>query len=316
MDHYAVLGVPTTATDDEIKKAFRKLAIKYHPDKTSVPEHRERYAAITHAYEELCKQHPVTVPQPRRSSVRTRRGTDAKIALHVPVDIFLQGSTQNIITSHKVHCPSCRGTGSTSKDMLVCSQCHGQGVDLISIVVPPKRACNACKGYGNIPTDNGCRECKGSGLVQETIQRKVNILPGQQRVILEGSGNFARGGGAAGDLIVDILPEASDNIEIQGHDIRMKVWITPSQAVLGDILELNVLGRSEMIVLPPGTRPGAVLEKSDAGIQREGFRGRLIIKVYIDMPDPGRLTRRQILLYKALRETEKETEWPIQTSTS
>jgi DnaJ-class molecular chaperone len=124
--------------------------------------------------------------------------------------------------------------------------------------------------------------------------------------VIPGSGNCLRGGGIPGDLVISLNLEKtpSQTLRVEGKNIRGIIRISPAQAVLGDTLTLNVFGTTEKITIPAGTRPGAIIEKKEAGIAKGKTKGSLILKVYFNIPK--KLSDTEKGLYKQLLKLQKE----------
>ncbi len=145
-DFYSILGVDKSADDKEIKKAFRKLAMKYHPDRNpDNPEAEEKLKEASRAYETLSD------PEKRatydrmghaayeqgmgaggfgggRGSSRSRGGADLLYSLSLTLEEAVRGVKKEITYSSKVTCSTCHGKGAVKdSDITTCSTCHGQG---------------------------------------------------------------------------------------------------------------------------------------------------------------------------------------------
>lgn len=190
VDYYNELGVSQNASQEEIKKAFRKLALKYHPDKAQGDKQaEEKFKAINEAYEHLSnpqKRHTYdnrnnrpniddllkgfgfnfnSGPPPQD---RPRRGQDIKYVANVPLHYFILGGNYGISVSFTDICVDCNGTGAETTE--VCEVCKGQGRSVRVQVQGGTRfqsvtACHACNGLGSKIKDR-CKNCSGSGQVQ------------------------------------------------------------------------------------------------------------------------------------------------------
>jgi molecular chaperone DnaJ len=245
-DLYKVLGVSEDASPEEIKKAYKKLAMKYHPDRNKGDSKaEEKFKSISTAYD--------TLSDPTKRSNYDNRGQghqgfgghggfgfndifgDMFRRNHqppeVPVDLNYQlavsleeafGGSQRTIKYNKyVKCETCNGKGSNDKDAIVnCSLCHGSGV-LIHHNGPfmQHQSCHACNGKGKKNT-NPCNDCNGEGHVQERITVDINIPRGivtGNRLQLNHKGNYYNG--KIGNLYIIINVEEHDVFTRHGYDL-------------------------------------------------------------------------------------------------
>ena len=288
---YSILELDPAATQEDIKKAYRKLVMKCHPDKNHGKENIEIFRNVTEAYEVLTD--PVKKESydkkfsknDNRKAIKHRHGTNITISLKITVNDIANESIKNIMTTRQVHCPDCAGTGCASKHLSHCAKCSGTGIDLVSSVMGQKKVCLVCKGFGNFPENPNCKKCQGTGLISENFTRQIKIprdfLPS---LLIPKSGNLPQGGDAPGDLIILLIVEKTTGLEIEGRNIKGPLIISPCQAVLGDIIFMDVFGNPVKIVIPAGTKHGDTIQKEDSGISKGNKKGSLILKVIIDIP--------------------------------
>jgi molecular chaperone DnaJ len=187
MNYYKVLGVSETATSDEIKKAYRKLALKYHPDTNNGDD--AKFKEVSEAYTILSdpskrSEYDIYRSGSRRPSGRPggmnfgfnindmmrdafgagRRGSGlpkVRMPINIPVSVAILGGTVKHTFNYHLNCTMCGGTGVASFNR--CSRCNGSGfisagTPVMSINMP----CDICGGSGKIPTES-CKACNGSG---------------------------------------------------------------------------------------------------------------------------------------------------------
>jgi len=309
INYYSILDIPNDASEDAINKAFRKLAFKFHSDKSHDPKTDPLFNAIVEAKTNLLdpilrKNHDKSLKTTPTRAARQRHGTNINLNLKVAVSDIAVESIKNIMTTRQTHCPDCNGTGCTIKAMTACYKCNGTGIDLISAVMGPKKACSVCKGYGDYPEMPDCKRCKGSGLIPENITRQIKIARDfQPTFTIPRSGNLPQGNGIPGDLIVTFLVEKTSTYEIDGKNIKGQLKISPAQAVLGDIIFLDVFGNVIKINLPAGAKHGDTLEKENAGVTKGNKKGSLLLKIFIDIPK--RITDEERRFYTQLLKLQK-----------
>jgi molecular chaperone DnaJ len=295
--HYDTLEISENATPEEVHDSYRRLAKKYHPDKGS--KTADKFKEITEAYEAL-KSNKSNQLQNIKPA-RVRRGSDISVSLKVTQNEIVSETSRTIITTRATLCPSCHGSGS-SKPMLKCSKCNGSGIDVLSSVVGPRKFCSYCKGYGDVSQGNDCKKCGGIGILKERIQRTIKLSrENQNRIVIKESGNYAPGGGNPGDLIVSLYSDTISLFEISGKNIKGIISITPAQAVLGDIIFMDVFGNAVKITIPPGTKPETELEQHNVPIGTR--KGTLFLKVSIEIPTKP--TEEEKSLYKQLLKIQK-----------
>lgn len=265
---YETLGVPKTASQDEIKKAYRKLAVKHHPDKGGDPE---KFKDINAAYEvlsnpekrELYDKYGIDGLREggggadpfehlfgglfgggRRGGGGARQETrkvkpmvkDIKVTL---ADIY-GGKMKNVTYTRQKTCEPCGGKG--GKDAKKCGKCKGHGliekiVQLGPGFISSQRApCPDCGGEGMAyDKANQCKSCKGQKIVEEEKTIEVPVeqgCPNDHHVTFTGEGNEIPGA-MAGDLIVRFIVEKHPYFERKGADLFMKKNISLYEALTG-----------------------------------------------------------------------------------
>jgi molecular chaperone DnaJ len=330
-DPYKTLGVERKATDDEIKKAYRKLARQYHPDRNpGDTAAEERFKEIQDAYSTLSD------PEKRRAydsgggvfgsgfdpgtfrggfggfgdilsdlftsgrgggPARPERGRDLETDVHISFDQAMNGAQVPVSVPLSAPCATCHGTGArpgTSPE--VCSRCHGRGVEaesqgLFSISQP----CRQCGGTGTEIKDP-CPTCSGTGRTRQVKRYRVNIPAGVRdgsRVRLAGKGEAGPRGGPQGDLYVVTRVAASDIFERKGDNLEVEVPITIPEAIRGATIEVPTLNGSKRIRVPPGTQHGTVQRLRGEGPPKLSGRGRGDIRYRLVVDVPRSLSREQ-----------------------
>ncbi|XP_022933971.1 dnaJ protein homolog [Cucurbita moschata] len=219
MRYYEILGVSKNASQDDLKKAYKKAAIKNHPDKGGDPE---KFKELAQAYEvlsnpekrEIYDQYgedalkegmggggghdPFDIFQSffggspfggggSSRGRRQRRGEDVVKPLKVSLEDLYLGTTKKLSLSRNVLCSKCKGKGSKSGDSTNCSGCQGTGMKVTirhlgpSMIQQMQQPCNECKGTGETISDKDrCPQCKGEKVVQEKKVLEVIVEKGMQ----------------------------------------------------------------------------------------------------------------------------------------
>jgi molecular chaperone DnaJ len=305
---YEILGISAGASKEEIKKAYRRIAHKFHPDKNKNPDAVDVFKSATKAYDNLLNITHKNIP--KEQSKYKRKGLDISVSISATLYDIAHCVKKSITTVRVGKCTHCNGTGSAQGKIKVCSYCGGNGFQGMALIMGQKKSCVLCTGAGTIPEGDKCSACDGAGLAKETIIRDIMLSPFSERIQIYGSGNYCTRG-EAGNLIVEVHPEKHPVYSFQGLDINGSVNISPAQAIIGDKIYLDVIGSREEVLIPPGTTNGQILWKSDAGIKFGDKKGRLKIKVRITIPPV--ITSEEKSYYEQILKIEKETDPCLRT---
>lgn len=345
-DYYEILGIAQTAADDEIKRAYRKLAIELHPDKNpdnpraeerfkqasqayavlSDPERRKRYDRMGHAaFVGEGGAGPEAVDFDAFGDLigglfgdmfrgkRGRKPKDLKYELRVRFEEAARGCEKSIELTRNVTCTTCGGTGSAKghPPPPVCAACRGKGeVRYQRGLLPATRVCNACKGTGKQIT-HPCPTCHGEGVAPKREQLTVTLPPGVEDKSVRsvrGAGEQTQGG--QGDLHVYVTVEPHPLFTRQGADVLCSVPVTYPQAVLGDQLEVPTLEGIVRMRLPPGTESGKVFRLRGKGIAVFGGvgKGDQLVTVNIEVPRNISARERELLEELGVAMSDKSAE--------
>ncbi len=342
-DYYRILGVERTAGTAEIKKAYRHLARKYHPDVNNGDPHAEaKFKQISEAYAVLCDPHKRRQYDLRGSAAvdtffrdgspdsleifesafggmpfghqRTqRRGQSLRVEVEVTLEEVLTGATKEVEYTRIGICEHCAGTGAEpGSQVRRCPTCGGSGQvrqhrHTFMGTLTTIGTCPECGGQGEV-VEEVCQECEGQGVIRQQQQLSVEIPPGIEtgrELIVEGAGNSIPGGGS-GDLYVRVRVAAHDVFERHGQDLETELTVSFPQVALGDTIEIPTLDSKAQLKIPPGTQSGAQMRLRSQGLPSLGGGRRGDLLVTIQVATPIRLTQRQKeLLTEFARETGK-----------
>jgi molecular chaperone DnaJ len=307
-DYYEVLGVSKDATTEEVKKAYKKLALQHHPDKNpNDAQAEEKFKKVAEAYETLSdpqKRQEYDNPFPkgwglfgggnpfrRQARNMPQQGPDAQVQVAVEIeDIATTDHSTVLNLKRPKQCDSCSGTGAHQGKQTKCSDCHGTGMLSRSQgYIHIQQTCPICRGSGQRP-ERACSVCHGAGktIKRETIDIVIPAgVPDGHVICISDLGGEGVNGGPNGDLYVVVTTVPHKLFVRRGSDLYCKVTIDFIQAVLGDKIEVPTLDGTVALTVPPGTQPGALLRLKGQGLKEVGKtkrRGSIIAQIDIALP--------------------------------
>lgn len=317
-DYYDVLGIKKGASSDEIKKAYRKLAKEYHPDKGG---DEQKFKEISEAYETLSDSNKkANYDQfghsgPQRgggpfggfrnpfgggfgggfggyhNEPQIRVGSDMSLVLKLSLEETFTGVKKTYKYNRKVSCKSCSGHG--GEDVKTCSVCEGSG-RTINVIKSPMGiiqqivTCQACEGLGKTYT-KACNTCNGNGVVDsvETIEVDVpaGVMDGMT-FVMEGKGHGVKGG-VEGDLHIKIHELTHKIFTRSGADLKLTLKLSYPQLVLGDKVEIDTIeGTKIRVTIPEHSEVGSNLRIPFKGTKQYGreTRGDVLITLGVEIP--------------------------------
>jgi molecular chaperone DnaJ len=255
-DYYGALGLDKNATKDEVKKAFRSLSLKYHPDKNPNDKSAEdKFKEINEAYSVLSddnKREEYDNPSSgfagvfdrvfggragpfdfhfkmgANNSRRPVKGGDLKYSLNVPLSSFIFGDSLKFDVSYDDLCDECGGKGFVESKQ--CTNCNGSGQITSTqkqggMIFHQTVSCQACRGIGEIGTVK-CEKCSGLGLTSKDKEVEVEVPKGGRDgmiVVQKGNGLSGRNNGPSGDMFIKLimnLPKEDNLTEEQKKILR------------------------------------------------------------------------------------------------
>lgn len=317
-DYYADLGVSRTANDDEIKAAFRKIAMADHPDRNPDPEAHERFKRATEAFTVLRDAESRTAyDQGERSPSappfsgrypspddllewiddifpgfsghrRPQQGGSIRTSLSLELRHVLTGGSFNVTLQRNEQCGTCSGRGGESSAR--CHTCSGRGHVIRSQgFFSVKTPCHVCEGRGSRVV-NPCSPCNGRGVVSGTRKVSIKIPAGIEsgRVLrVAGYGHCGLRGGESGDLFVEIVVQSHPTLARRGADVTSSIKVPVYDAVTGGEVEVETLDGLVSLRIPPRTAHGTILLLSGKGLPKlgESKRGNHRVKIEITMDE-------------------------------
>jgi molecular chaperone DnaJ len=332
-DLYEVLGVGRDASSDDVKAAYRKAALRHHPDKNPGDEAaEERFKEAAEAYavlsdpEKRARYDRFGIEGVRgagggfdpnqfvdfadilgdffgfgfggeSSRAARRNGEDLKADVSISFEDSAFGAELAVQLQRFETCDACRGRGGKGgASAVTCPTCRGQGrVQYRQGFFAVARPCPECSGSGEKVKDP-CPDCRGEGRVRKARTLTIAIPAGVDdgaRLRLTGEGNSGRPGGRPGDLYVLISVEPHEIFRRDGNDVIL-AWAVPFPlAAMGGSLEVPTLHGDARFDLPAGTAAGRVFTLKGKGIPRLDGRGKGDQHVLITIRVPKKMTHAQ-----------------------
>lgn len=341
--YYEVLGIERTSSEGEIATAYRKLAIKYHPDKNPGDEEAiARFKECSEAFEVLHdREKRSRYDQFGHAGVngggaggahfgdvgdifsafgdifgdifgggggRMRKGRDVRCDVTLTLHEAAEGCTKQVEFQRHEPCGDCKGSGAApGSSRETCSYCGGHGRVIQSAgIVRVQTTCPACGGEGSKIKDP-CRGCRGKGVKLRKVQTEVKIPAGVDdgmRVRIAGEGEKSAAGGPPGDCYCFISVLSHPLFERQGQHLVCRVPITYAQAALGCTLEVPTLGGRGEVKVPAGTQSGDVFRLGGRGMPDPRSHGLGDLLVQVSIEVPTKLSKEEEELLRQLAELE------------
>lgn len=343
-DYYEVLGVSKGASDAELKKSYRRMAMKYHPDRNPDDAKAEdHFKEVQEAWDVLSDPNKRSTYDQfghegleqgggggaggfgdifgdvfsdifgggggRGGGRRSQRGSDLRYDLEVSLEDAAKGTTVKIRVPTLVGCEDCSGSGAKKgTSSSACSMCEGRGqVRRQQGVFTVQQTCPNCRGKGTVIADP-CPSCRGKGRSEETKTLSVKVPAGVDtgdRIRLTGEGEAGRSGAEPGDLYVQIVLEPHPIFERNGNDLITEIPIDIVTATLGGEVEVPTLEGRVNLTIPKGTQYGKVFRLRGKGVSSVRSSRVGDLLCAVSIETPINLTSKQTELFEELSETIK-----------
>ncbi len=332
-DYYEVLGVNRDADEDTLKKAYRKLAMKHHPDRNpDNPKAEEAFKEAKEAWEILSDadkraaydQYGHAGVDPSMGAAagagmggfadafgdifgeifgggRGRngvyRGADLRYNLEISLEEAARGTDTQIRIPTQAKCETCEGSGAKPGTRpTACPTCDGHGqVRMQQGFFSIQQTCPRCHGTGKIvPTP--CGTCNGAGAVKKQKTLSVKIPAGVDegdRIRLSGEGEMGANGGPPGDLYVVMHLKPHAMFKRDGTNLHCDMPVSIATAALGGEIEIPTLDGQAKIRIPPETQTGKVFRLRGKGIKQVRGSGHGDLMCHVYIETPVNLTARQ-----------------------
>ncbi len=350
-DYYEILGVDHSAGEAELKKAYRQLAMQYHPDKNPGDKKaEERFKELSEAYavlsdpdkrahydrfgtapgaasgggfeggfgslfEDIFDNFFAGAAGGRGRRSRATRGEDLQYELKITLEEAAAGVETKVQIPRLERCEVCTGTGAEPGTRKTpCETCQGRGeVRMSHGFLTVARPCPRCGGEGQI-NKSPCKACRGEGRQRAERLLNVKIPPGiddGMQLRLSGEGSGGVNGGPAGDLYVLVRIREHAIFTRHGADLLTDLPLSFTQLALGTEVDVPVLGGTERLKIAAGTQPHAVLRLRGKGMPRLRERGHGDACYRVLLEVPQKLNTRQREALEAFEAASKDQRGPL-----
>lgn len=342
-DFYEVLGVAKDAAPAEMKKAYRRLAMKFHPDRN--PDNQEaeaKFKEVKEAYEILTDDNKraaydryghAGVDQSAggggagganfsdifgdvfgdifggggRGRSSSNRGADLRYTLELDLEEAVKGTNVEIEVPTLVSCGECTGSGAKKGTRPIsCTTCGGAGqIRMQQGFFSVQQTCPTCRGKGKMIKE-ACGKCQGQGRVEKRKKLSVKIPPGVDtgdRIRLSGEGEAGNQGGQSGDLYVQVAVREHKIFVRDGRDLYCEVPISFCDAAIGGDLEVPTLDGRVKLKVPGETQTGKLFRLRGKGVAPVRGGGPGDLLCRITIETPVSLSKKQKELLKEFQVT-------------
>uniref|UniRef100_A0A6C0JDH8 J domain-containing protein n=1 Tax=viral metagenome TaxID=1070528 RepID=A0A6C0JDH8_9ZZZZ len=316
---YDILGVKYDADSSALKKAYKRLAKKYHPDKN--PDTEEEFKKISMAYETLSdplkkeiydihgeqginerggpRQSPMDIFNMFFNTQKSNKTADTIYNLEITLEEIYNGAIKQLSLQKNVICKLCKGIGGKESEEIICVVCRGEGsTETVRQLAPGMTQrmhmlCNNCGGKRKVTEIKyKCDKCNGKRVVLEKKILEVNIKKGTrngQKNIFHKEGN-QEPNIESGDIVIIFVEKEHSVYKRNGSNIITKMDINLTEALCGLNKSIKTLDNRKLFIQ---TIPGKeVIQNSEIKvIKHEGLvcensskRGDLIIQFFVDFP--------------------------------
>lgn len=320
-DYYEILGITKAADDREIKKAYKRLAIKYHPDRNQYKNTENKFKEIKEAYEVLSDTKKRTMydqygHEEFENSVsgnnsdfsdifgevfgdifggnkknKARRGSDLCFNINLTLEEAVFGITKEIEVPSLELCYICKGSGAKpGTKPKICNSCKGSGqLHMQQGFFTVQQTCPSCHGNGSV-IQSYCYSCKGRGKINKTKKLSVKIPVGintGDRIRLNGEGEIGEKGAQSGDLYVQINVIKHPIFEREENNLYCEVPINFTMAALGGEISVPTLNGKVKLKIPAETQTGKLFRirgKGVKSIRNSSQQGDLFCRILVETP--------------------------------
>jgi molecular chaperone DnaJ len=345
-DYYEVLGVPRDVDAATLKRAYRELALKYHPDQNpDNPDAEAHFKEVSEAYTVLSDPDSRSKYDRggfvgggvgvdiggftdlfeslfgdlfgKKKATGKMPGRDLRYTLELSFEEAALGVEKTIKFPAPVECGTCKGTGAKGGEsgMRTCGTCGGKGETKVQQgFFSLSKKCPTCSGTGKV-VGEACDVCKGAGTTEKerefTVSIPADTEDGATRRVA-GQGEPGRKGGAAGDLNVIVRVRPHPIFKRESGVVVCEVPVSIAQATLGAVIKVPTLDGAVDMRVPAGTQSGTLFRLRGKGAGKPGSRGDAHVRLVVETPTA--LDAKQRELFEQLKSSLGETQTPLQKS--
>lgn len=330
-NYYSILGVDKYASDDDIKTAYRKLAVKYHPDKNKDKCAAEEFRNITEAYE-ILKDSSKRLKYDMQGTInnfsnnnydfsrstfnfskvhvkRGKRGSDIRIMLEITLEEVLTGTQKKIRYKRYDKCSVCSGLGTLNQEKVVCKKCKGSGYTYVhlqagGILFKQQTVCDQCGGIGKI-VKYDCTSCEGKGIILSDCSVDIPISKGTSEdteIVIKYYGHHGERNGISGNLIVKFKLKQHKKFLREQDNVVEIVKVPYSTIIFGKEIVVDTLKGQRNISILPRTNSHTDIIIPQMGLPNINDNlkyGDHIVRIVLDVPQE--LTDSQQKLINSLK---------------
>ncbi|MEE2755741.1 MAG: molecular chaperone DnaJ [Myxococcota bacterium] len=342
-DLYELLDVDRNADAATLKKAYRKKAMMYHPDRNPDDAEAEaKFKDVSYAYDVLSDDEKRSIYDRYGhegleqsgggggfqdvgdifsnfgdlfgdlfgfgGARVSRRGADLRLSLQLSLEECWSGFEREIEIPRTVSCTLCGGSGAKpGTSPKTCGTCGGRGQVAVNRgFIAMTTTCPTCQGAGQV-IETPCPRCHGQGRerIEETVLLKVPAgIDDGMKLRVSGKGEDGPPGGEPGDLYVVIRVLQHDRLERNGDDLQGLLEITMTEAALGTKATFEGIDGPVDVTVKPGTQPNAVIRVPEKGMPNLRRKGRRgSLQLLVRVAIPTRLTMTQKKLLESFDES-------------
>jgi molecular chaperone DnaJ len=309
-----LLGIELGASKEDAKKAFRKKASEYHPDKNSSEGAEQKFKEINSAYQ-LVEKHGTTPQHSNVSSefyehgehlaeeLRRRMNVNVNfgfgfgrpvqfrsepiiVSAEIPFDVAVLGGKKEIVYERSVKCEACTG-GKISTNKVMCPKCGGHGHRKYGSD-DRELPCTTCGATGYTTNGVTCTECQGSGIRKSIDTLKVSIPPGMEsgiRLILKGKGNYNTTIGHYDNVIAIISVLSDHDMQLSNGDVISVIELSLLEALQGTKKIVRTVKGEKTLAFKPKTRHRDTIRVAGFGVPPHGAHTVVVNVSYPDNVD-------------------------------
>jgi molecular chaperone DnaJ len=292
---YETLELQPGASEEEVKKQFKKLAAKYHPDINKEPGSEQKSKDISEAYNFIKNYNPNDIPMDdfavnnindffefftnktgfggsfhRSGSFKHTKLAEINLDLTFAESIL--GCVKKVIIDRDAKCDACYGKGFTFSSL--CKECSGKGMSVLTQKfegrdIKVRVTCNKCDGSGKSKID--CKKCKKSGTQKHKNMLDVKFPGGiitGNIIKLSQQGNFGNGYYADALININVIPE--DNMTLLGQDVISNIELSLLEALQGTTKTVKTVKGNESLIVPAKSKNSDSINIANAGVNGKG----------------------------------------------